>query len=158
MPNIHLTTFIAAPLERVFDLARSIDLHKKSMAQTGEQAVAGTTMGLIGTGETVTWKAKHLMKTRIMKIRISDMNRPVSFVDEMVEGDFKSFRHQHHFKQIDNGIFMIDIVDFESPYGKIGKLLNSIYLTKYLRTLLESRNEFIRNFAESNKWKDLLDK
>jgi len=158
MPNIHLTTFIAAPLERVFDLARSIDLHKKSMAHTGEQAVAGTTMGLIGAGETVTWKAKHLMKTRIMKIRISEMNRPVSFVDEMVEGDFQSFRHQHHFKQIDNGIFMIDIVDFESPYGKIGKLLNSIYLTKYLRTLLESRNEFIRNFAESNKWKDLLNK
>ena len=158
MPNIHLTTFIAAPLERVFDLARSIDLHKKSMAHTGEQAVAGTTMGLIGAGETVTWKAKHLMKTRIMKIRISEMNKPVSFVDEMVEGDFKSFRHQHHFKQIDNGIFMIDIVDFESPYGKIGKLLNSIYLTKYLRTLLESRNEFIRNFAESNKWKDLLNK
>lgn len=158
MPNIHLTTFIAAPLDRVFDLARSIDLHKKSMAHTGEQAVGGTTMGLIGIGETVTWKAKHLMKTRIMKIRISEMNRPVSFVDEMVEGDFKSFRHQHHFKQIDNGIFMIDIVDFESPYGKIGKLLNSIYLTKYLRTLLESRNEFIRNFAESNKWKDLLHK
>ena len=158
MPNIHLTTFIAAPLERVFDLARSIDLHKKSMAHTGEQAVAGTTMGLIGAGETVTWKAKHLMKTRIMKIRISEMNRPLSFVDEMVEGDFVSFRHQHHFKQIDNGIFMIDIVDFESPYGKIGKLLNSIYLTKYLRTLLESRNDFIRNFAESNKWKDLLNK
>lgn len=158
MPNIHLTTFIAAPLDRVFDLARSIDLHKKSMAHTGEQAVAGTTMGLIGIGETVTWKARHLMKTRIMKIRISEMNRPVSFTDEMVEGDFKSFRHQHHFKQIDNGIFMIDIVDFESPYGKIGKLLNSIYLTKYLRTLLESRNEFIRNFAESNKWKDILNK
>ncbi|RYY17515.1 MAG: cell division protein [Chitinophagaceae bacterium] len=158
MPNIHLTTFIAAPLERVFDLSRSIDLHKKSMAQSGEQAVAGTTMGLIGKGETVTWKAKHLMKTRIMKIRISEMNRPVSFVDEMIEGDFKSFRHQHHFKQIDNGIFMIDIVDFESPYGKIGSFLNSIYLTKYLRTLLENRNEFIRNFAESNKWKDLLNK
>ena len=126
------------------------------MTQTGEQAVAGTMMGLIGAGETVTWKAKHLMKTRIMKIRISDMKRPVSFVDEMVEGDFKSFRHQHHFKQIDNGIFMIDIIDFETPYGKIGNLVNSVYLTKYLRTLIENRNEFIKIFAESSKWRDLL--
>lgn len=158
MPNIHLTTFIAAPIERVFDLARSIDLHKKSMAHTGEQAVAGTTMGLIGLGETVTWKAKHLMKTRLMKIRISEMAKPFSFVDEMAEGDFKSFKHQHHFKQIENGIFMIDIVDFESPYGKLGSLLNTLYLTKYLRTLLESRNQFIKNVAESNKWKDLLNK
>ena len=47
MPLIHLTTFIAAPIERVFDLSRSIDLHKKSMAHTNEQAVAGTTTGLI---------------------------------------------------------------------------------------------------------------
>ena len=156
MPNIHLTTFISAPIERVFDLARSIDLHKKSMAHTGEQAVGGTTMGLIGKGETVTWKAKHLMKTRIMKVRITEMARPVSFIDEMVEGDFKSFRHQHHFKQIDNGIFMIDIVDFETPYGKIGELANSVYLTKYLRGLLERRNELIKNYAESSKWRDLL--
>jgi ligand-binding SRPBCC domain-containing protein len=128
------------------------------MTKSGEQAVSGTTMGLINSGETVTWKAKHLMKTRIMKMRISEMTRPLSFVDEMVEGDFKSFRHQHHFKQIDNGIFMIDIVDFESPYGKLGQLLNTVYLTKYLRTLLDGRNELIRNFAETNKWKELLNK
>jgi ligand-binding SRPBCC domain-containing protein len=158
MPNIHLTTFIAAPIDRVFDLARSIDLHKKSMAHKDEQAVAGTTMGLIGPGETVTWKAKHLFKTRIMKMKIMEMSRPFSFVDEMIEGDFKNFRHQHHFKQIDNGIFMIDIVDFETPYGGIGNMVNSIYLTKYLRSLLEGRNEFIRRIAESNKWKDILEK
>lgn len=156
MPNIHLTTFIAAPLERVFDLARSIDVQKKSMAHTGEQVVGGTTMGLISKGDTVTWKAKHLMKTRVLRVKITEMNRPLSFTDEMVEGDFKSFRHQHHFKQIDNGIFMIDIVDFETPYGKIGDLVNSFYLTKYLRTILETRNEFIRNFAESSKWRDIL--
>ena len=29
MPTIHLTTFVAAPAQRVFDLARSIDLHRK---------------------------------------------------------------------------------------------------------------------------------
>ena len=34
MPLIHLTTFIAAPAERVFDLSRSIDVHKKSLAHT----------------------------------------------------------------------------------------------------------------------------
>jgi ligand-binding SRPBCC domain-containing protein len=158
MPNIHLTTFVSAPIERVFDLARSIDLHKKSMIHTGETAVGGTTMGLIGPGEFVTWKARHLMKTRIIKVRITEMLRPISFTDEMQEGDFKSMKHQHHFKEIENGTFMIDIFDFETPYGKIGKLFNTVYLTKYLRTMLEKRNEFIKLFAESNKWKDLLNR
>ncbi len=60
MTRIELSTHINAPIERCFDLARSIDLHMESTKQTGEQAIAGRTSGLIGLGETVTWRAKHL--------------------------------------------------------------------------------------------------
>ena len=66
MPLIHLTTFIEAPVERVFDLSRNIQLHKESMKDHKEEAVAGTRFGLIGKNETVTWKAKHFFKTRIL--------------------------------------------------------------------------------------------
>ena len=158
MPTIHLTTFIAAPAERVFDLARSIDLHRKSMAHTDEQPIAGVTMGLIGLDETVTWKAKHLMKTRILKSRISAMNRPFSFTDEMVTGDFKSLRHEHHFKRIDNGTLMIDLLHFESPYGSLGRLVNKLFLNGYLKRMLEMRNHQLKEYAESEKWKFILEK
>ena len=158
MPTIHLTTFVAAPPERVFDLARSIDLHRKSMAHTAEEAIAGTTSGLIGLDETVTWRAKHLMKNRILKSRITKMERPLSFTDEMVTGDFKSMRHEHHFKRIDNGTLMIDLLHFETPYGGLGRLVNQLYLTRYLRNLLETRNHSIKEYAESEKWKFILNK
>lgn len=158
MPTIHLTTFVAAPIDRVFDLARSIDLHKKSMSHTGEEAVAGTTMGLINLNETVTWKAKHLMKIRILKSEITAMQRPHSFIDEMKQGDFKSMRHQHHFKQIENGTLMIDILDFESPYGGLGRMFNSIYLTRYMEKMIETRNLVIKEYAEGNKWQNILNK
>jgi ligand-binding SRPBCC domain-containing protein len=158
MPTIHLTTFIAAPAERVFDLARSIDLHRKSLAHTREEAVAGTTSGLIKLDETVTWKAKHLGKTRILKSRITAMNAPLSFTDEMVDGDFKSIRHEHHFKRIDNGTLLIDLFHFESPYGGLGRLFNQLFLTSYLKKLLEMRNQSIKEYAESEKWKFILDK
>ena len=36
MPFIHLTTFIEAPVQRVFDLSRSIDVHKLSMQRYAE--------------------------------------------------------------------------------------------------------------------------
>ncbi|MBS1601453.1 MAG: SRPBCC family protein [Bacteroidetes bacterium] len=158
MPTIHLTTFIGAPAERVFDLARSIELHRKSMAHTQEEAIAGTTSGLIRLDETVTWKAKHLGKTRILKSRITEMKPPFSFTDEMVDGDFKSFRHEHHFKRIDNGTLLIDLFHFESPYGGLGRLLNRVYLTNYMKHLLELRNQSIKEYAESEKWKFILDK
>lgn len=158
MPTIHLTTFVAAPIERVFDLARSIDLHKKSMAHTQEVPVAGTTTGLINLNESVTWKARHLMKTRFLQSAITAMDRPHSFTDEMKKGDFKSLKHEHHFKAIENGTLMIDIMEFESPYGGLGKFVNAVYLTTYLQKLLEQRNQIIKEYAESNRWQSILNK
>ena len=158
MPTIHLTTFIAAPVERVFDLSRSIDVHKKSLAHTNEQAVAGTVSGLIKQDETVTWKAKHLGKIRVMKVKISSMMAPQSFTDELVEGDFKEMKHEHHFKAIKNGTLMIDLFSFESPYGSIGKFVNYVYLKRYMRKLLEKRNLAIKEYAETDKWKFMLNK
>jgi ligand-binding SRPBCC domain-containing protein len=155
MPTIHLTTFVAAPADRVFDLARSIELHRKSMAHTQEEAIAGTTSGLIGLDETVTWKAKHLMKMRVLKSKITAMTRPLSFTDEMVDGDFKSIRHEHHFK---NGTLLIDLFHFETPYGGLGRLANQLFLTRYLKTLLETRNRAIKEYAESEKWKFILNR
>ncbi len=54
MPRIEIETWIAAPTDLCFDLARDIDLHIRSTDGTGERAVEGVTSGLIGLGEFVT--------------------------------------------------------------------------------------------------------
>jgi ligand-binding SRPBCC domain-containing protein len=156
MVKIHLTTVINAPVERVFDLSRSINLHKISVEHTEEKAIAGITSGLIKENETVTWQAKHLFKLRQFTSKITAMKMPEYFIDEMIKGDFKSFLHQHYFKVIDNGTIMIDIVEFESPYGIMGKLFNMLYLKNYMEKLLLKRNAVIKEYAESNKWKVIL--
>ena len=156
MPTIHLTTFIAAPVKRVFDLSRNITLHKLSMQKTGEQAVSGTTSGLIKKDETVTWKAKHLFKTRFFTSKITEMEPFEKFTDKMVRGDFKSFEHEHYFKPIENGTIVIDIIKFETPYGIVGKLLNKFYLTHYMEKLIRMRNDVIKNYATGEKWRALL--
>lgn len=158
MPNIHLTTFIAAPVERVFDLSRNIDLHKESMTKHKEEAVAGTRFGLIEKDETVTWKAKHLFKTRILRTKITEMVKPMIFIDEQAKGDFKMLKHEHHFKPCENGTIMIDVIHFETPYGAMGRWFNALYLTRYIKKLIEQRNQTIKEFAETDKWKKLLDK
>jgi len=156
MPNIHLTTFIAAPIDRVFDLSRNIDLHKQSMTKHKEEAVAGIRFGLIEKDETVTWKAKHLFKTRLLRTKITEMVKPNIFVDEQAEGDFKMMKHEHHFKSCENGTIMIDMIRFETPYGAVGRFFNTLYLTKYMKNLIEQRNKTIKEFAETDKWKKLL--
>jgi len=156
MAKIHLTTVINAPVERVFDLSRSINLHKISTAHTNEQAIAGVTSGLINEHETVTWQGKHLFKVRKFTSKITSMKKPLLFIDEMTQGDFKSYKHEHHFKSVNNGTVMIDLVEFEAPYGSLGQFVNKVYLKKYMQRLLEHRNKIIKEYAETQKWKVIL--
>ena len=156
MPEIHLTSFITAPIERIFDLSRSINLHQISTADTNEKAVAGTISGLIDKNETVTWQARHLFKTRQFTSKITEMQSPDFFIDEMVKGDFESFHHEHHFKAAANGTIMIDLISFESTYGLIGKMANSILLISYIKKFLKKRNAVIKDYAETQKWKAIL--
>lgn len=156
MPLIKLTTFVKAPLERVFDLSRSIDLHKKSMSRYGEKPVSGRIEGLVEQGDSVTWQAKHLLKLRTMSVKVTQMKAPHSFVDELVKGDFAAMKHEHYFKACDNGTFIIDHFYFEAPYGALGTLFNRLFLARYMRKLLEARNEAIREAAESNQWRHYL--
>ncbi len=156
MPQIHITTFVAAPPERVFDLSRNISLHKISAKDTHEEAIGGVTSGPIGLNETVTWKAKHLGKKRIMQVRITAMESPVSFTDEQIKGDFIHFKHVHHFKAVENGTLMIDLLDYASPYGVLGQILDRVYLSAYLEKFLQKRNAVIKKYAETEMWKALM--
>jgi ligand-binding SRPBCC domain-containing protein len=157
MPTIHLTTVIHAPVQRVFDLSRSITLHKRSMSHRQEEAIKGCTNGLISYNETVTWRAKHLGKMRELTTKVTAMRQPEFFSDEMTKGDFTHMSHEHHFKEIDNGTVMIDIMEFGAPYGWFGKIFERIYLHQYMTRLLLERNNIIKDYAESEKWRVILD-
>ena len=145
---IELSTHINAPIERCFDLARSIDLHIISTKQTGEQAIAGCTTGLIELGETVTWRAKHLGVWQTLTSTITEFDYPNSFTDEMVKGAFKSFSHEHLFFAVNGQTVMKDIFIFETPYGWLGRLVNYIFLGAYMERLLVKRNQVIKEAAE----------
>ncbi|MDW7692819.1 SRPBCC family protein [Flammeovirgaceae bacterium SG7u.111] len=156
MPIIKLETEIDAPKKIVFDLSRSIDLHKISTKQTNEEAIAGVTSGLISANQSVTWRAKHFGVYQTLTSKITEFKMPDYFVDEMEKGIFKRFKHEHIFKESEGKTLMIDIFDYESPLGILGKIADKLFLKKYMESLLEIRNETIKEFAESDKWKKVL--
>ncbi|MEG2077746.1 SRPBCC family protein [Chryseobacterium sp.] len=149
MSKIYLETIIKADINTVFDLSRDIDLHQKSTFKTGEKVIAGKTSGLIELGEIVTWRAKHLGFYQTHTSKITEMEKPNKFTDVMLKGRFKSFKHQHIFKQEGKSTIMTDILEFESPFGIIGKLFNRFFLKNYMRNFLLERNAMIKKIAES---------
>jgi len=156
MPIITIETRIKAPIEICFDLSRSIDLHTISTKQTGEQAVAGVTSGLISINETVTWRARHFGVWQHLTSKITSYNRPYLFTDEMVNGPFKHFKHDHHFICDCHETVMTDVFNYKSPFGALGRLADKLFLKLYMSDLLIERNSAIKYYAESGKWKELL--
>ncbi|WP_299608538.1 SRPBCC family protein [uncultured Aquimarina sp.] len=144
MTVITLHTMIKAPIATVFDAARNIDLHMKSAHKTREKAIAGKTSGLINLYETVTWKGKHFGCSLQHQSKITSLRYPTYFIDEMIKGHFKSFKHQHIFKETSSGIEMIDVLEYKTPYGFIGRLFDRLLLKKHLRTFLKIRNDHIK--------------
>lgn len=148
MPKIIVKTLINAPIGLCFDLARSIDLHVRSMEHSNEQAIAGKVNGLINLNESVSWRAKHFGIYFEMTNKISAMNSPNSFTDEMTNGPFKKLHHQHSFKTIGKQTEMTDIFEFKGPFGILGWMAEKLLLTGYMKRLLVERNNIIKREAE----------
>lgn len=151
MPLVVIKTEIRASMKTCFDLARNIDVHQESLKHSSEKAIAGKTTGLIGLGEWVSWEAKHFGFVQHLTSKITEFESPTYFVDEMVFGVFKSFRHEHHFSLKGDKTIMTDKFYFESPLGILGKIANVLFLKRYISNLLKVRNKLLKKKAESAK-------
>jgi ligand-binding SRPBCC domain-containing protein len=156
MPVIHLTTTVEAPPERVFDLARSIELHTASTAPSGEKVIGGVTSDLMELGHEVTWRARHFGVWQSLTVRITACERPTYFADVMLRGAFRSMEHHHYFEPSNGGTVMRDVFNFVSPLGPLGRVADFLFLERYMRRFLIERNRAIKATAESDDWRRYL--
>lgn len=148
MTTINLTAKIKASKQIVFDVSRDIDVHQQSASKTSEVAIAGITSGLINLNETVTWRGKHFGFYLTHKSRITAMNFYDYFVDEMEEGKFKFFKHEHFFEEQNGVTIMKDKMQYETPFGIFGKVFDYLFLKKHLIQFLLERNKILKEVAE----------
>jgi ligand-binding SRPBCC domain-containing protein len=150
MPTIRLETSINAPIERCFDLALNVELHTRSMADTRERPIAGVTSGLMRLGDTVTWEAVHFGVKLHLTSKITAYERPYRFTDEMMQGPFQELHHLHEFVPQPTETLMLDVFTFRAPLGMLGRLAETLVLTRYMKKLLLTRNRYLKQIAEAN--------
>jgi ligand-binding SRPBCC domain-containing protein len=149
MPTIRLETYINAPIERCFDLSLSVDAHGDSMAHTHERPIAGVTTGMMRLGDSVTWEAVHFGIKQHLTSKITAYERPHRFTDEMVQGIFRKLHHTHEFVAQPPGTLMLDTFTFQAPLGILGRVAETLFLTRYMKNLLLSRNHYLKQMAEA---------
>ncbi len=158
---IHLreTTVIRAPVQRCFDLARSVEVHLLFNVHSGEQALAagGITTGLVGLHGEVTWRAKHFGVWQNLTSRTTELRAPEFFQVTMVRGIFRLMQADHFFRALPDGTTeMRDDFRIAAPLPLLGRLAEALFLRRYMRGLMLERNRVIKRVAESEEWRRYL--
>jgi ligand-binding SRPBCC domain-containing protein len=115
------------------------------------------TAGLIGPGQFVRWRAKHLGVRQHLTSKITAFERPSYFQDTMIEGAFKFMEHDHYFSSLSADLTEVsDRFTFAAPLLILGPLLERLFLRRYMEDLLRNRNDILKQIAESTRWQELL--
>ena len=160
MIHIHETTLISAPIQRCFDLSRSVEVHLLANIHSGEQALAtgGITTGLVGLGGQVTWRAKHFGIWQTLTSQTTSLDAPTYFQVTMIRGIFRSMQADHLFRTTATGqTEMRDDFRIAAPLPLLGLIAEKLFLGRYMLALLRERNAVIKRVAESPEWQQYLE-
>ena len=156
MPNIHLTTFIGAPAERVLDLARHTSIYKSLFQNRNISYKPSASGNILSANESFTLEQKFLKKSRSVTLFVSEFRKGDFLQFSLRKGDIKEYRHDHYVKPVENGTLLIDKVEFGLPIDFFGQLAGKFFMHQKLEALIEARNSLIKQSAESEKWKMIL--
>lgn len=97
-------------------------------------------------GMLITYKVSPLMGIKMdWCTEITHVIDKQYFVDEQRFGPYAMWHHQHHFKMVDGGVEMTDIIDYAVPFGILGRMMNSILISSEIEKIFSFRAEKIKD-------------
>lgn len=93
-------------------------------------------------GLMITYKVKPLLGIPLLWVtEITHVRDRAFFVDEQRFGPYRIWHHQHHFRPVQGGVEMTDIVDYKLPLGPLGVLMEKLLVGKMLKGIFEYRRQ-----------------
>jgi len=83
---------------------------------------------------------------------ITYVQEPNYFVDEQRVGPYSIWHHEHHFKEIEGGVEMLDRVNYKIPLGILGKIAHPIVVKGKLEEIFEFRIKRVEEIF--GEWKE----
>ena len=91
-------------------------------------------------GQIVMYNVKPVLRIPLFWMtEITHVARPHFFVDEQRRGPYALWHHEHHFKKIDGGVEMTDLVHYSLPLGIAGRLAHALFVKKQLAAIFAYR-------------------
>lgn len=77
---------------------------------------------------------------------ITHISEKKYFIDEQRIGPYKMWHHEHHFKEIEGGVEMLDLLYYRLPFGFIGKIINFLFVRRKVIGIFNYRENILRDF------------
>lgn len=101
-------------------------------------------------GMIISYKVNPLFKISIKwTTEITQIKKHKYFIDNQIQGPYKIWHHEHHFKEIKNGTEMRDLLFYNVPFGLIGKLVHQIFIRKRIEEIFYFREVKIKELFGS---------
>ncbi|MDP9039452.1 MAG: SRPBCC family protein [Acidobacteriota bacterium] len=156
------TVRISAPVGRCFALSCSLAVVERELRMhpvAGVDPETGApyrTAGLVVGGDRVRWQGWKFGLPQVHVSLISRFEPGRFFRDTMIGGRFRTFEHDHSFREDAGGTVLDDAIRFSLPFGAAGWLVGRVLMRPYIRGLLARRFRLLKELAEGDGWQEYL--
>lgn len=103
-------------------------------------------------GMIITYKVSPVPGIRLNWVtEITQVDHKKFFIDEQRSGPYSIWHHEHHFKEIDGGVEMRDILFYKVSFGILGELADLIFVQKKVRGIFNFREKKIEELFPFSK-------
>jgi len=103
-------------------------------------------------GMIITYKVSPLFGVHLSWMtEITQVEPEKYFIDEQRFGPFKFWHHQHHFKSIEGGVEMTDILTYGLPLGFLGRLAHRIMVKNKIKEIFIFREQKVNEMFGTYK-------
>ncbi len=95
-------------------------------------------------GMIITYKVTPLFNIPLdWTTEITHVQEPFFFIDDQRSGPFKTWHHQHHFREIEGGVEMTDIVTYAAPFGILGRIAEKLIVDRKVKGIFDFRYKLL---------------
>lgn len=144
MKRIEFTQFVPGSLNEVWDFFSSpANLSKITPPEMGF-IITSPAQSAMYPGMLITYKVSPALGIKLNWVtEITQVSDKKFFIDEQRSGPYRIWHHEHHFREVNGGVEMLDILYYQVPFGFIGKLAELVFVNNKVKQIFNFREKRI---------------
>ncbi len=102
-------------------------------------------------GLIISYKIKPMLNIPVKWFtEITHIKEKLYFVDEQRKGPYHIWHHEHHFKEVDGGVLMTDILHYDIGMSFLGTIAGYLFVHKKVREIFDYRFNALEKYFSAN--------